>query len=68
MGKAFISTFTYECELAFNKEGEDKAIEIPKQCIRYITVDHDYENKMMPLIYINVNLLPSTYNKMVPEQ
>ena len=47
MGKAFISTFTYECELAFNKEGEDKAIEIPKQCIRYITVDHDYENKMM---------------------
>ena len=46
MGKAFISTFTYECELAFNKEGEDKSIEIPKQCIRYITVDHDYENKM----------------------
>lgn len=67
MGKAFISTFTYDCELAFNSQ-DGTSEDIFKQCVRYIIVNHDYMKNMMPLIYVNVNLKPSLYNKMVPEQ
>lgn len=67
MGKAFITTFVYECELAFNSI-DGTSTEIMKEAIKYIIVEHDYRKAIMPVMYMKVNLIPSVYNKMVPEQ
>ena len=67
MGKSFVSTFLYDCELHFNDK-DGKSTEIIKEAIKYILISHDYKNKIMPVIYLKVNLTPSLYNKMVPQQ
>lgn len=67
MGKAFITTFVYDCELAFNSI-DGTSTEIMKEAIKYIIVEHDYRKAIMPVMYMKVNLIPSVYNKMVPEQ
>lgn len=67
MGKAYVTTFTYECELAFNSS-DGTSMDIVKECIKYILIDHDYSKNIMPIIYIKAALQPSVYNKMVPEQ
>ena len=67
MGKAFITTFVYDCELAFNSI-DGTSTEIMKESIKYIIVEHDYRKAIMPVMYMKVNLIPSVYNKMVPEQ
>lgn len=67
MGKAFITTFIYDCELAFNSE-DGTSTDILKDAIKYIIIEHDYRKSIMPVIYMKVNLIPSVYNKMVPEQ
>ena len=67
MGKSFVSTFLYDCELHFNDK-DGKSIDIIKEAIKYILISHDYKNKIMPVIYLKVNLTPSLYNKMVPQQ
>ena len=67
MGKSFVSTFLYDCELHFNDK-DGKSTEIIKEAIKYILISHDYKTKIMPVIYLKVNLTPSLYNKMVPQQ
>lgn len=67
MAKSFISTFLYDCELFFNDK-DGGTTEIMKEAIKYILISHDYRTKIMPIIYIKVNLRPSIYNKMVPQQ
>lgn len=67
MGKSFLTSFTYDCELAFNSV-DGTSTEIIKDTIKYIIVEHDYQKAIMPVMYIKVNLKPSVYNKMVPEQ
>lgn len=67
MGKAFITTFIYECELAFNS-ADGSSTEVLNDAVKYITIEYDYRNSIMPVIYMKVNLKPSIYNKMVPEQ
>lgn len=67
MGKAFITTFTYECEIAFNSV-DGTSTEILKDAIKYIIVEHDYRKAIMPTMYMKINVIPSVYNKMVPEQ
>lgn len=67
MGKAFVTTFTYECEIAFNSV-DGTSTDIIKDTVKYIIVNYDYKKAIMPTIYMKVNLKPSVYNKMVPEQ
>lgn len=67
MGKSFVSTFLYDCELHFNDK-DGKSTDIIKETVKYILISHDYKNKIMPVIYLKVNLTPSLYNKMVPQQ
>ena len=67
MSKAYQTTFRYTCEMAFNRvNGGSK--EIMKECIKFIMIDHDYNKRIMPVIYVKVNLEPSLYNEMVPDQ
>ena len=67
MGKGFITTFKYECEISFNSS-DGTSFDIPSPVIRYIVINRDFETKVMPLIYLGINLEPKYYNKMVPEQ
>lgn len=67
MGKSFITTFIYDCELAYNSSSGTSE-EIQKEFIKYIIVEHDYNNRIMPIMYIKLNLIPSVYNQMVPDQ
>lgn len=67
MGKSYISTFVYDCEFAFNSS-KGTSVEVPKDFVKYIIIEHDYNKRIMPIIYIKVNLLPSVYNQMVPDQ
>ena len=67
MGKAFVTTFIYDCELAFNSI-DGTSTTIIKDAIKYIIIEHDYRKSIMPVMYMKVNLIPSVYNKMVPEQ
>ena len=67
MGKSFITTFIYDCELAYNSSSGTSE-DIPKEFIKYIIVEHDYNNRIMPIMYIKLNLIPSVYNQMVPDQ
>jgi len=67
MGKSFVTTFSYDCELAFNSV-DGTSTEILPEWMKYIAIEHDYANKIMPVIYIKVNINPTLYNKMVPEQ
>ena len=67
MGKSFVSTFLYDCELHFNDK-DGKSTDIIKETVKYILISHDYKNKIMPVIYLKVNLTPSLYNKMVHQQ
>ena len=67
MGKAFVTTFIYDCELAFNSV-DGSSTTIIKDAIKYIIIEHDYRKSIMPVMYMKVNLIPSVYNKMVPEQ
>lgn len=67
MAKAFVTTYIYDCELFFNSI-DGTSTEILKDTIKYIIVEHDYRKAIMPVMYMKVNLIPSVYNKMVPEQ
>ena len=66
--KSFIARYKYECELSFNNANTNKATEIMKEYIKYIIIEHDYKSRIMPVIYIKLNLTPSLYNTMVPQQ
>lgn len=68
MAKAFITTFKYECEVYFNNSETNTAKEILSNCIKYILIEHDYKNRIMPIIYLKLTLTPSLYNAMVPQQ
>ena len=67
MAKAFVTTYIYDCELFFNSV-DGTSTEILKDTIKYIIVEHDYRKAIMPVMYMKVRLIPSVYNKMVPEQ
>lgn len=67
MGKGFITRFKYECEINFNST-DGTSFEIPAPVIRYIIIERDFEGKVMPLIYIGINLEPKYYDKMIVEQ
>lgn len=68
MAKSFITTFTYDCEVSFNNAETNTATEILKECVKYLLIEHDYTKRVMPIIYLKVNLTPSLYNAMVPQQ
>lgn len=67
MSKSYITTFTYDCELAYNSS-KGTSSDISKDFVKYIIIEHDYNKRIMPIMYIKVNLLPSVYNQMVPDQ
>ena len=67
MSKSFVTTFTYECEVAYNSSS-GKSYDILKEGVKYIYIDHDYQNKIMPIIYMRLNVKPDIYAKMVPDQ
>ena len=68
MSKSFITTFTYDCELSFNNAETNTATNILKECVKYLLIEHDYRKRIMPIIYLKVNLTPTLYNTMVPQQ
>ena len=63
---AYQASFKYNCEVSFNYD--NTAIRILPECIKYIIIDYDYKNTIMPIIYIKASLPAKTYNKMVPAQ
>lgn len=67
MGKAYLTTYSYDCELAFNASDGTSTTILP-QTIKYIMVEHDYKKRVMPVIYMKVNLTASIYNKMIIQQ
>ena len=67
MSKSFVTTFVYDCEMAYNSS-KGKSYSIFKDAIKYIYIDHDYQNKIMPIIYVKLNVKPDVYSKMVPDQ
>lgn len=67
MGKAYLVTYEYDVELAYNPP-EGESVEILKEGLIYMMIKHDYSEAIMPIIYMNVRLLPSVYNKMVEGQ
>ena len=80
--RAYISTFEYEVTLEYHpssggiaKKGKSKGKRKNKKFYRfispmvtYILIEHDYRKRVMPVIYLKVKILPSVYNKMVPDQ
>ena len=68
MGKAFLTTYTYGCEVAFNSSKSGTAVEVLKDAVKYIVINHNYNKAIMPTMYMKLNVTPSIYNKMVPEQ
>ena len=60
------ASFKYDCELSFNYNSKSK--DIMKECVKYIIIDYDYKNKIMPIIYIKASLPAEIYNAMVPLQ
>lgn len=67
MAKSYISTYSYECEIAFNDK-DGGSTEILKDCVKYILIDHDFKKRIMPVIYLKLNITEALYNKMVPQQ
>ena len=67
MSKAYITTFSYDCEVAFNST-DGRQIPILKESISCIISESDYQKKIMPIMYMKLRLLPSVYNLMVPQQ
>ena len=65
--KGYITTFNYDCEVAFNS-AKGKAMPIMKECVKAIIVENDYKKNIMPIIYMKLRLQPSIYNAMVPQQ
>ena len=63
---AYYSAFAYNCEISFNLN--DKSTEILPETVKYVIIDYDYRQRVMPVIYLNANLEPAVYNKMVPNQ
>ena len=63
---AYYSAFSYNCEISFNLN--NKSTDILPETVKYIIIDYDYRQRVMPVIYMNMNLEPSVYNKMVPNQ
>ena len=63
---AYYSAFAYNCEISFNLN--NKSTEILPETVKYVIIDYDYRQRVMPVIYLNANLEPAVYNKMVPNQ
>ena len=63
---AYQASFSYDCEVSFNYQGQ--SYEIIPGCIKYIIIDYDYKNAIMPIIYLKASLPAKIYNKMVPAQ
>lgn len=65
--KAYICTFIYDVDLEFHSSDGDSYEFLPAM-ISYILVEHDFEKRVMPCMYMKLKILPSVYNKMVPDQ
>ena len=65
--KAYICTFTYDADLEFHSS-DGNSYEFLPEMISYILVEHDFEKRVMPYMYMKLKILPSIYNKMVPDQ
>lgn len=63
---SYQASYKYECELSLNYEGSSTPI--MKEFVRYIIVQYDYKNRIMPIIYIRLGIPASIYNMMVPLQ
>lgn len=63
---SYQSIYNYECEMSFNLNG--KSSNILKDYVKYMVVQYDYKNRIMPIIFVNISLPAQLYNIMVPNQ
>lgn len=58
--------YEYEVEAAFTYGS--RSYNIMRESIQYIYIDYDYRNKILPVMYMSVNLDATLYNKFLPLQ
>lgn len=64
---AYQSSFTYEVEMSYiDPNGTEYSI--PSPAVHYIVVDYDYDNRIMPIIYVICNLETNIYLAMQNSQ
>jgi hypothetical protein len=51
--------------IGLNYISDNKEISIDNNAIQYIIIDHNYDNRNMPIIYINLNLESNMVNNML---
>lgn len=56
-------SYSYRINAKFVLNGKEEPI--LEDCINSVITNYDYDNNMIPIIYINANLETSLYNKMV---
>ena len=58
--------YEYEIEAAFTYGS--KSYNIMKESIQYVYIDYNYREKILPVMYMSVNLDAALYNKFMPLQ
>lgn len=66
--KQIVTAYRYECELEFHGSDGKTSLEIQKEGLKYLTITHNYDEFIMPVMYMKVKLFPHVYNAMVPDQ
>ena len=61
---AITAAYNYEVEASLVLEN-GKEIDLIPETFQYIIIDHDYDNKNMPCLYIGLKVNSKTYNQMV---
>ena len=55
---------TYEYSFEMNYVLDSKDYQLPSQIIKYAMIDYDYDNNIMPIIYMSLALKKSVFDKM----
>lgn len=54
--KKIVSKYKYKMELSYTDTTTNKTQSIKSECIKSLTIDHNYIDNVMPILYMNINL------------
>ena len=66
-GTSFILSYVYDCEIEYHGSNGMKH-NISQYGLKYLFINHDYENAVMPVAYMHINLPLYIYSKMAQDQ
>ena len=64
---AYQSSFSYDFELSYIDKNNKEYLILP-EAIQYVVIDYDYDNHIMPLIYMIGNIEANLYQRMKDNQ